>query len=92
VFGIAERLPFQEQLIAVRHIRDQIKQHDGFVEVIEIVGRKTCARIDVGGNQVRSRRALCFTGAARVVAIVLRRLKGRHAHKFALLVFWVKTA
>jgi hypothetical protein len=45
------RLPDEEILRAFRHIRNHFQQHDGFVEVIEVIGGKAGARVDVGGAQ-----------------------------------------
>ena len=39
--------PGEQILAAFRHLRHQFEQHDGFVEVIEIVGGEAGARIDV---------------------------------------------
>jgi len=42
------RLAFLEQL---RHVGHHLEQHDDLVEVIEIVGGKSGARIDIGRAQ-----------------------------------------
>ena len=46
-------MPGQEILGAFRHVRNHLEQHDGFVEMIQIVGGKPGAGIDVGGAQQR---------------------------------------
>ena len=55
-------MPFQEIVGAFRHVRDHLEKHDGFVEMIQVVGRKTGARIDVGGAQLCGARLSVETG------------------------------
>ncbi len=49
-------MPFEEIIGAFRHVRNHLQQHDGFVEVIQIIGGKPGAGVDVGGLQQRSPR------------------------------------
>ncbi len=59
MLGIGQRTPLQEIVGAVRNVRDHFEQHDGFVEMIQIVGGKPGARIDVGSTQLGGA-GLCF--------------------------------
>jgi hypothetical protein len=47
-------VPAKEIFGAFWHIRDHLEQHDGFVEMIQIVGGKPGAGIDIGGPQFGS--------------------------------------
>ena len=49
-------MPGQEILGAFRHVRNHLEQHDGFVEMIQVIGGEPGAGIDVGGLQLRSPR------------------------------------
>ena len=53
MLGVGQRAPGQEILRAFRHVRNHFEQHDGFVEMIQVVGGKPGAGIDVGGAQLR---------------------------------------
>ena len=53
MLGVGQRGPGQEILRAFRHVRNHFEQHDGFVEVIQIVGGEPGAGIDVGSLQLR---------------------------------------
>ena len=53
MLGVGQRGPGQEILGAFRHVRNHFEQHDGFVEMIQIVGGEPGARIDIGGAQLR---------------------------------------
>ncbi len=48
VLTIAHRTPVEEILLAVGRHRQHLEQHDGFVEMIEIVGGEQGYRIDIG--------------------------------------------
>ena len=70
-------MPGQKILGAFRHVRNHFEQHDGFVEVIEVIGGKPGAGIDVGGAQLRraglrvgARRWRCRAIGSRSVAAV----------------------
>jgi hypothetical protein len=49
MLGIGQGRPGEKILGAFRDIGNHFKQHDGFVEMIEIVGSKSGLWIDVGG-------------------------------------------
>ena len=53
MLGIGQGTPGQEILGAFRHVRNHFQQHDGFVEVVEVIGGKPGAGIDIGGTQLR---------------------------------------
>jgi hypothetical protein len=59
---VGQGLPADQLHDAFRHLRQQIEQHDRFVEMIEIVGCEPGLRIDVGGGKARGieRRARRF--------------------------------
>ena len=57
-------MPGQEILGAFRHVRNHFEQHDGFVEMIQIIGGKPGTGIDVGGPQQRCRAGLVAAGLA----------------------------
>ena len=50
---VGQGLPADQLHDAFRHLRQQIEQHDRFVEVVEIVGREPGLRIDIGGRKAR---------------------------------------
>ena len=56
MLAIGQRMPAQEILGAFRHVRNHLQQHDGFVEMIQIIGGEAGAGIDVGGPQLRGPR------------------------------------
>ena len=55
MFAVGQRAPDQKILRAFRHVRNHLEQHDRFVEVVEVVGGKSGAGIDVGGAQSSAR-------------------------------------
>ena len=48
---IGQRPPAQKILRTFRHIRNHLQKHDSLVEMVEIIGGKAGARVDVGGAQ-----------------------------------------
>ena len=56
MLGIGQRVPAQKIFRAFRHVRNHLEQHDGFVEMVQVVGGKPGAGIDVGGAQLRGAR------------------------------------
>ncbi len=52
MLAVGPWLPFQEFLGAFRHVRNHLQQHDGFVEMIQIIGGEAGMGIDVGGSQL----------------------------------------
>ena len=66
MLAIGQRLPVQEILRAFRHVRNHLQQHDGFVEVIQIIGGKAGAGIDVGGPQLRGPRLVAGPATRRL--------------------------
>ena len=52
MLGVGQRRPGEEILRAFRHVRNHFEQHDGFVEMIQVVGGEPGAGIDVGGAQL----------------------------------------
>ena len=53
MLGIGQGRPGEEILGAFRHVRNHFQKHDGFIEVIEVIGGKPGAGIDIGGAQLR---------------------------------------
>ena len=51
MLAIAHRLPAEEVLEALGNVGDHFQQHDRFVEMIQVIGGKACAGIDVGVAQ-----------------------------------------
>jgi len=49
---IGQRVPAQEFLGTFRNRRNHLEQHDGFVEVVQVIGSQAGARIDIGGAQL----------------------------------------
>ena len=76
MLAIGQRLPAQEILGAFRHVRDHLEQHDGFVEMIQIIGGKPGAGIDVGGTQLGGPRRLVGACLARRLTIGWRGFGG----------------
>jgi hypothetical protein len=62
-------LPSEKFLDAFRHVRNHFQQHDGFVEMIQIVSGEAGAGIDVGGSQLRGPRLLFEARLVRRLAI-----------------------
>ncbi len=52
MFGVGQWCPGEKILRAFRHVRNHFEQHDGFVEMIQVVGGEPGAGIDVGGAQL----------------------------------------
>ena len=52
MLGVGQRGPGEEILRAFRHVRNHFEQHDGFVEMIQVVGGEPGAGIDIGGAQL----------------------------------------
>ena len=89
MLGIGQRAPGQEILGAFRHVRNHFQQHDGFVEMIEIIGGKPGAGIDVGGTQLRraglSRRARqCLVSGDRIARLGAVEVIGRSVSRSGL--------
>ena len=53
MFLVAQRLPADQLDDALRRRRQQVEQHDRFVEVIEVIAREPGLGIDIGGRHPR---------------------------------------
>jgi hypothetical protein len=69
MLAIGQWMPAQEIFRAFRYIRNHLEQHDSFVEMIQIIGGKPGAGIDVGGMQSGSPGLLIRASLARRRAI-----------------------
>ncbi len=82
MLGIGQRLPAQEIVRAFRYVRNHFEQHDGFVEMIQIIGGQAGAGIDVGGLQLGRPRYGVGAGRARHLEIGLGGLGRCCGHPF----------
>ena len=63
---IGYRLPGLNVFKAFEHGRQQLEQHDDFIEMVEIIRGEQCFRIDVGFSQLRRGKAVPgFAGHCR---------------------------
>src|SRR5262245_4099783 len=81
MLAIGEGAPGQEILGAIRHVRNHFEQHDGFVEMIEIVGCDAGAGIDVGRAQLGGSGLCVRARFARRAAMRSRRWWGIGGHR-----------
>ncbi len=65
-------MPRQKIFRAFRNVGNHLKQHDGFVEMIQIVRGKPGARIDIGGAQLGRPRLPVRVGLGLHLPIGLR--------------------
>ena len=75
MLAIGQRLPGEKILGAIGHVRDHLQQHDGFVEMIQIIGGKSGAGVDVGGPQFGGPRGfpgVLGDGSRRICAVFAR--------------------
>ncbi len=82
MLAIGQRVPSQKIFRAFRHVRNHLEQHDRFVEVIQVVGGKPGAGIDVGGAQHRGPRLVDRGRLARRRGSGWRGYGGRGCHPF----------
>ena len=52
MLAVGQRPPGQKILGAFRHVGDHLQKHDGFIEMIQIIGGKPGAGVDVGRAQL----------------------------------------
>ena len=48
MLDIGRRLPFLDLLKHVRHVRNELKQHHHFIEMVQVVGRQQGGLVDIG--------------------------------------------
>ncbi len=53
MLGIGQGVPGQEIFRTFRNVRNHLQQHDGFVEMVQVIGGEAGAGIDIGSAQLR---------------------------------------